>query len=426
LHSYLGHALKAIGQLGKAEDSYHRALEIDPKCTGALLGLGYLYATKSELAKTEEVYRKVIEFDSDNLSAHFMLANARKTQPGDKHLAALLTAEEAMRNSRVPMLNNQAVSLHFALGKCFDDLGEHDRAFPHFLEGCRLKRATFDYDAAQMTRYFDEIMRDFEPATFERLRGGGSDSHVPIFVLGMPRSGTTLIEQIIASHPEVHGAGELSDMSTIAQRNVAGTRGFPGSILALDGPTLAKWGNDYVAGLRARASDTPHITDKMPGNFLFMGLINLMLPNAKIVHVRRDPVDTCLSCFTKLFIGAQKQTYDLAELGRYYADYARLMDHWRKVLPAGAFLDVQYEDIVADQETQARRIIDFCDLEWNDACIDFHKHKRSVNTASMEQVRQPIYNSSVERWRQYEKYLGPLLDALGDLAPKRTEQERLT
>jgi len=171
--------------------------------------------------------------------------------------------------------------------------------------------------------------------------------------------------------------------------------------------------------LQRCAPDARRITDKMPANFLALGLIHLMLPNAKIIHVRRNPADTCLSCFTTLFNHGQPHTYDLAELGRYYVDYTRLMEHWRKVLPDGAFLEVQYEDIVADQEMQARRLIEYCGLGWNDACIDFHRNLRAVHTASMAQVRQPIYRSSVERWRPYEKFLGPLFDALGDLAPER-------
>jgi hypothetical protein len=315
------------------------------------------------------------------------------------------------------MPNQQAIHFHFALGKCLEDLGDHDRAFPHFIEGCKLKRSSINYDSAQMTRRFNDVMRVFDRATIARLRGGGNPSAVPLFVLGMPRSGTTLLEQIIASHPEVHGAGEITDLLKIAWKSPDSA--YPGNILALDQATLSKWGDDYVAGLRKRAPDAPHITNKMPENFVFIGLIHLMLPNARIIHVNRNPVDTCLSCFKTLFNSGLDHTYDLAELGQYYVDYARLMDHWRDVLPAGAFLDVQYEDIVADQETQARRLIDFCGLEWNDACINFHKHKRSVRTASLAQVRQPIYKSSVERWRAYEKYLGPLLDALGDLAPKR-------
>ncbi|MCR4299784.1 MAG: sulfotransferase, partial [Gallionella sp.] len=286
-------------------------------------------------------------------------------------------------------------------------------AFPHFLEGNKLKRATLDYDPDETARRIDSIMRNFDMATMDRLRGG-DPSHLPVFILGMPRSGTTLVEQIISSYPGVHGAGELSDLEAIMRRNVAGAA-FPDNLPSLDQARLAAWGADYVAGLQRRAPDARRITDKMPANFFAVGLIHLMLPNAKIIHVKRDPVDTCLSCFFQLFRNGQEFTYDLAELGRYYADYARLMEHWRKVLPEGAFLDVRYEDIVADQEAQSRRLVGYCGLEWNDACLDFDKNRRAVRTASMTQVRQPIYRSSVERWRNYEKFLGPLFDTLGAL-----------
>jgi hypothetical protein len=189
---------------------------------------------------------------------------------------------------------------------------------------------------------------------------------------------------------------------------------FPNKLRALDRATLTVWGTNYVAALKQRAPTAAHVTDKMPSNFLYIGLIHLMLPNAKIVHVTRNPVDTCLSCFTHLFNRQlQAYTYDLAELGRYYADYARLMDHWRHVLPAESFLEVQYEDIVADQALQTRRLIEYCGLEWSDTCLHFHKTRRPVRTASLTQVRQPIYTSSVDRWRSYEKFLEPLLRALG-------------
>jgi tetratricopeptide (TPR) repeat protein len=417
-YSNLGNILKDIGQLDGALASFHQALAIDPKYDKAILGESQLFMVNGEMELAEEAIRKALLFKPDNLEARFLLAQARKTRTGDENLDALVKAEQAVRNNLLALPYQKKVSLYFALGKSFDDLGDHDRAFPHFIEGCRMKRATLEYDAVQMTNRFNETIRIFDGDTIERLRGGGNLSGVPIFVLGMPRSGTTLIEQIIASHPEVHGAGELPDMQSITQREVSGTRSFPGNILKLDCAALNKWGDDYVASLLKQAPDARHITDKMPNNFWFIGLIHVMLPNAKIIHVSRNPVDTCLSCFTKLFSGTLNQTYDLAELGRYYVDYARLMEHWRKVLPAVAFLDVQYEDVVADQETEARRMIDFCGLDWNDACIDFYKHNRPVGTASVTQVRRPIYKSSVERWRHYEKFLGPLLDTLGDLAPK--------
>jgi hypothetical protein len=250
---------------------------------------------------------------------------------------------------------------------------------------------TFSYNAKQTTRQVDEIIRIFSRETIKRLQDAGNTSSTPIFVVGMPRSGTTLTEQIIASHPDVHGAGELADMSIISERNVGQTAGFPHNILALDHQTLKKWADEYVAGLCQRAPNSLHITDKLPGNLLIIGLIHVMLPNAKIIHVSRNPVDTCLSCFMTFFSqGALQQTYDLRELGLYYSDYIRLMNHWRKLLPAGAFLDICYEDIVADQETQAKRLISYCGLEWNNACINFHQTKRTVSTASMMQVRRPI------------------------------------
>ncbi|MDP3482189.1 MAG: sulfotransferase [Sulfuricella sp.] len=418
MYSQLGGIYTEMARSSEAETLYRRALEIDPECNDALLGLGHLSMEGGDMELAESLFRQALANDTDNLPARFHLAQVRKVKAGDENLSALEAAEVAARNSEHPLPAKKAMALHFALGKCYDDSGEYDKAFPHFLEGCRLKRATFDYDANEVTRHFDSIMRVFSPATIERLRGAGDASPVPIFVLGMPRSGTTLTEQIIASHPDVHGAGELPDLLAIAQRAVAGAS-YPQNMQAIDRAQLTAWGADYVAGLQQRAPDARYITDKMPANFFAVGLIHLMLPNAKIIHVNRNPVDTCLSCFTRLFNRKQNQTYDLAELGRYYVDYARLMEHWRKVLPAGSFLDVRYEDIVADQEAQTRSMIEHCGLEWNDACLDFHKHKRSIRTASVTQVRQPIYSSSVERWRPYEKFLGPLLDALGDLVPKR-------
>lgn len=197
-----------------------------------------------------------------------------------------------------------------------------------------------------------------------------------------------------------------------------GSQPYPENLAGLTPDTATAWGSDYVARLRKRAPQAQRITDKMPANYLALGLIPLILPNAKIVHVKRNPVDTCVSCFTRLFNKHQDATYDLHELGRHYANYALLMEHWRAVLPVSTFLEVQYEDIVADMEGQARRLIDFCELEWNDACLAFYKNERSIRTASVTQVRQPIYTSSVERWRHYEKYLAPLLQALGDLAPR--------
>jgi len=408
----LGSALKELERYEEATHYFLHALEYKKDSYEALTELSHLYMIGGNTEEAVNTANKAISINPMNLEARFLLTSMHKVQADDPNLASLLQIAQDDK-SNIPY--KKKATLHYVLGKCLDALGEYDSAFSHFDAGSKMRRATFEYEAAQMSREFDDLINAYDQDTLQRLQDGGSSSDAPIFVLGMPRSGTTLTEQIIASHPAVHGAGELSNLLNIAQRTVREGGGFPHNINSLDRETLAKWGEDYVTQVRQHAPDAKHITDKMPDNFKGIGLIHLMLPNAKIIHVKRNPVDTCLSCYSKLFMMGMHFTYDLAELGQYYVDYVRLMDHWRTVLPAGAFLDVQYEDIVADKESQARRIIDFCGLEWDDACLDFHKLKRSVNTASVAQVRQPIYNSSVERWRAYEKHLGPLLNALGVL-----------
>lgn len=416
IHINLGNTLQEMGRMDEAEASYRRALQIRPDHAEALGNLGEILMESGCFEEAEDTLRRTLQIRPDCFKVRMNLAIARKTRADDENMAALIAAEEAMRNGGKLLTDEDVAHLHFALGKCHDDMGNYEAAFSHFLEGNRLKRTMLDYDFDRSAQIFASIMCNFDAAAIGKLQGGGDPSCLPIFVLGMPRSGTTLTEQIIASHPDVHGAGELPDLMAIAKRDAGGAV-FQNNLRSFDPAWLTAWGAEYVAGLQRRAPIMGRITDKMPENFLAVGLIHVMLPNAKIIHVNRNPVDTCVSCFFQLFREKQEFTYDLAELGRYYSGYACLMEHWRKVLPEGAFLDVQYEDIVSDQEEQSRRIIEYCGLEWNDVCLDFHRNKRAVRTASMAQVRQPMYKSSVERWRHYEKYLKPLLDALGELAP---------
>lgn len=415
-HALLGSIYAEIAQPEKAEAEYDRALKIDPKSDDALLGLGHLCMENGQMERAEEFFQRALEYKQDNLAARIHLVQVNKVEPEDASFAALLEQEKSFAE----LSDNRKMSLHFALGKCYDDIKDYDKAFPHFFEGCRMKRAKLSYAPDAAARQFTELQEIFSKEKVDALRGSGDTSNLPIFVLGMPRSGTTLTEQIIASHHDVYGAGELPDLLRIAHRKTdPNTTTFPDNLRHLDHATLKAWGSEYIASLKQRAPNAKHITDKMPANFFAVPLIHLMLPNAKIIHVNRNPVDTCVSCFTRLFNRKQEHTYDLAELGRYYVDYSRLMAHWRNVLPDDAFLDINYEDIVADQEGQARRLLEYCGLEWDAACLDFHKTKRQVRTASVTQVRQPIYNTSVERWRKYEKFLGPLLDQLGELVPDR-------
>ena len=407
-----GLILRELGRFGDEEQAYQQALTIDPDCVEAIVNQGRWLLSNGRMDDAERSFRRAIQLRPGSLEARVLLAQSRKARPGDENFTAL----SGWTDSGRPLSSVMSVSLHYALGKCFDDMGDFDNAFMHFMQGATLMRSTLEYDADQTSRRFDDIIRVFSPAAIERLKGAGNPSDLPIFVLGMPRSGTTLVERIIASHPQVHGAGELPDLARIVQRDEAGAAAlYPENVEKIDRSVLARWASEYVAILRRRAPESVRITDKMPANFLFIGLLHVMLPNARIIHVRRDPVDTCLSCFIQHFTSGQDYSYDLVELGRYYADYTRLMHHWRDVLPAEAMLEIQYEDLVSHQETEARRLIGFCGLDWDDACMRFHLGNQAIHTASVTQVRQPIYTSSVKRWKNYEKHLAPLLTGLGEL-----------
>lgn len=414
-YSLSGDIYTRIEAYEEAEAAYQQALALDENGLGAHLGMGQLQMELGQLDAAQASYRRAMEIDPEEVAPHVFMAQARKSKPGDDTLARL--EAEAEHIDTLPPA--RALSLHFALGKAYDDLKEYDRAFPHFAAGCRIKRARIQHDAGIQDQVTQNIRDFFSQETLARLRGAGDPSDLPIFVLGMPRSGTTLTETIIASHPDVHGAGELRDLLALANQPKEGmaSEGYPLSMHGLTQDDLTRMGARYVAGLRQRSATARHITDKMPANFLAVGLIHLMLPNAKIIHVKRNAADICLSGFTKLFNNSQYHTYDLAEMGRYYVNYAKVMEHWRSVLPEDAFLEVQYEELVTDKEAQTRRLIAFCGLKWNDACLESHKTERSVKTASITQVRQPVYTSSIERWRRYEKHLHPLFEALGEYAP---------
>ena len=410
-HSMLASLYNEMAFPDRADAAYQRALELDPELISAWLGRGHMHMEGGDFNIAEDCFNRALALDKETLAARFAFTQLRKVRSDSEHFDALkaVTDPEALKGQ-------QAINFYYALGKCYDDTGEHELAFENYLKGARLKRDTIGYDPRTNSRLLDRIMEIFSADFITGLQGGGCDSNLPIFVLGMPRSGTTLTEQIIASHPGVHGAGELPDLKNIAGRLISPAgREYPDNLRGLDMPALKMMGEAYVNGLQERAPGSARITDKMPGNFQLLGLIHLILPRAKIIHVQRHPLDTCISGFTRLFRHDQNQSYDLYEQGLFYRDYYRLMQHWREVLPADAFYEVRYEQLVNDNEDQARQLIAWCGLPWDEACLESHKTRRTVRTASITQVRQPIYTTSLQRWRRYERFLGPLKEGLGEV-----------
>jgi len=403
------------GDLGAALAHYRRALSLKPDLADAYNNMGNVLKELGQLHEAQNAYLQAIRLDPNIAGVYVNLADSKKFAPDDPHLEMM----ESLAAKSEGLSKTDRLQLDFALGKAYGDLKDYRRSFTHLLSGNAAKRATIPYDEALIFALFDRIEATFTRELIAKKSGAADPSRLPIFVIGMPRSGTTLVEQIIASHPLVHGAGELQTFNDV----ILGVRGpdgntlhYPDFVPALDASALRQIGTRYVTELRKLAPSGERVTDKMPSNYYFAGLIYLALPNAKIIHSVRNPVDTCISCFSKLFTAEQNHTYDLAELGRYYKRYERLMAHWHRVLPPQSILDVRYEDVVADLEGQARRIIAYCGLPWDERCLSFHETDRPVRTASATQVRQPIYKTAVGRWRVYEEQLGPLLSALDVVA----------
>ncbi|HEY1784248.1 MAG TPA: tetratricopeptide repeat protein [Pirellulales bacterium] len=413
-HNMLGCVLEKQEQFDLALASYRRALAIDPGYADAWFNLGNALKQLGKFDEAVAHYDQALTLKPDFAQAHHSRSDLKTFRAGDADLAALESL--AADADRLPP--DQMPFVHFALAKALEDVGDYRRAFEHLLKGNALRRREVEYDAATGKNTLRLIAKVFEPGLFERFATAGDPSPAPVFIVGMPRSGSTLVEQILASHPQVQAAGELENLRHVLEAmSNSGDQPvyFPQCIQSFDANGMRRLGQAYLASLPALAEGKTRITDKLPGNFLFVGLIRLILPNARIIHTVRDPVDTCVSCFSKSFALSQAFSYDLAELGAFYRGYHQLMAHWRSVLPAGAMLDVAYEDVVERLEEQARRLIDFCGLPWDDRCLNFHQSSRPIATASNVQVRRPIYRNSLARWRRYEALLGPLLAELDGL-----------
>lgn len=389
-----------------------KALSIDPTLSSLHIHKGTMLMETGDNAGAETQFLKMAEHPEvdTRVLVHYSLVQLRKIRPDHASLDALLSIAH----------NPQTISpdklpyLYFALGKCHDDLGEFSKAFTYFAKGCALKRQQITFNIETQITLTEKIIRFFTQEKIDYLRAFAHSSATPIFIVGMPRSGTTLAEHILASHPSVYGAGELPYFHQGIEQLQKNTPflSYPDNLSKISADVYHCFTQDYLAALARIAPEATHITDKMPHHFMHIGLIHALFPNAKIIHVKRNPIDTCLSCYTKLFQEGQLYSYDLTELGQYYRCYEKIMAHWRTVLPKHAWLDVNYEAFIDNVEIEAKRMITYCNLSWDPACITFYNSKRKIRTASFMQVRQPIYTASVDRWQNFKNELSPLIEAL--------------
>jgi tetratricopeptide (TPR) repeat protein len=416
-HLGLGRALQGLDCHREAIEHYREAIRLRPRLGEAHAALGLALQEVGEAREAGERFETALRLEPRRPAHYFNLAGLGRITPDDGRIAVMLAlAEDASLSTE------EQSALHFALGKALADAGDEARAFEHLMRGNALHRSLLSYNEANRLELLRRIEDVFTPDLVRRGLKTGGAGPAPVFIVGMPRSGSTLIEQILAAHPLVFAAGELEAFRD-AERAVGRSARFPDNVPTLSEADLGRIARSYlerVAALSRRRlvdAGTPErrisrITDKMPANFRYAGLIRMALPQARIIHTVRDPVDTCLSCFAIRF-ERQPFSFDLGEVGRYYRAYAALMDHWRAVLPQDAILDVRYEALVNDLENEARRIVAWCGLEWDDACLRFHDAARPVRTASALQVRRPLYRTSVGRWRSDTATLAPLLEGLG-------------
>jgi tetratricopeptide (TPR) repeat protein len=380
-----------------AEASCRAALDIDPTDVESLSLLGELRADRGQFGAAEALFQQAIKVNPNFASAYAGIATHRKMTTDD--VSWLQGAESLLTK---PTSLTDQIGLHYAMGKYFDDTGQFDHAFGHYREANELtKRYGSVYEPTKFTGLVDEIIANFDAENFARNREYGSASELPVFIIGMPRSGTSLSEQILASHPSVFGAGEVAFWDKAFAEHQKAAAGAGARLM----PAMVR---DYLARLAAAAGAASRVVDKMPANFLYAGLIHAALPQARIIHMRRHPIDTCLSIYFQNFFNIGPYANDLDHLAHYYGQYLRITDHWRAVLPTANLLEVSYEGLIEDQEGWSRRMVEFIGLPWDSQCLDFHRAERSVITASKWQVRQKIHSASAGRWRNYEKHIGPL------------------
>jgi len=439
VHKNLGSSLHKVGQWQTAIECFEQALGLRPDYIDARTELALVLR---QLGRTEEALvqlEQAIDLKPDDIAAHISLANAlrdlgqadlaierleqflsaRPTCGMVYHHISMIKPKQALIPAVEKLLSHphlsqgNAIYCHFALGNIFKGSKSFDQAFSHFLKANTLQREAISYDAKENSQTVDRLIKVYSKRFFQGKRQFGSASQLPVFIVGMPRSGSTLVEQILSSHALVHGAGELeaiiaAHVSIALQLKHANPP--PECMSLIDRKMAEEYSARYLQELVLHCPTAKHITDKLPGNFLRIGFIKTLFPKARIIHCQRNPLDSCISIFFHYFMGL-KWSFELTELGQYYSDYQRLMSHWQNLFP-GEIFTVQYEELVMDQERVSKQLIDYLDLEWDEKCIDFHNNERVVMTPSNIQVRQPMYRDSMNKWKPYEKHLQPLIEVL--------------
>lgn len=417
----LGNMLTKAGRYEEAASAFRQALEKQPDHGGSLAGLGHALKTIGRQDEAIDTYRECVRTYPTFGEAYWSLANLKTFRFSDDETSIM---EAYVDDESLP--DETRVNFNFALGKAYEDRGQHKDAFDRYALGNAIRRPHENYDPVQTELVHDQIIEAITPEFLAEHEECGDKDPAPIFIVGLPRSGSTLIEQILASHSKVDGTHELPDLArvikTINQQKPGG-KTYPLGVTSIGAGQFRELGGQYLESTRRHRGGSPRFTDKMPNNFASIGLLQLILPNATVINARRHPLDSCMGSFKQLFFKGQAFTYDLVELGEYYLEYDRLMTHWHKLLP-GKVLDVHYEQVVANQEQETRRLISHCGLQWEDNCLEFYKTSRAVNTASSEQVRQPIYAQSVYSWRRFEAQLQPLIEVLEPLLRRLPREQQ--
>ena len=414
--SAMGMLLTQLGQREEAVQHYEKAAALDPNEAKHYYNIGCLLRTLGDFESAEQNLDHAISLNPIDYESHKIRSDIRQQTPADNHVETL----EKLVDSDIDE-KKAKVHICYALAKELEDLGESERSFHYLKMGSDIRRRYMQYNVQRDLDTFASLQKTFNADLFKNTRGGDSNSEA-IFVLGLPRTGTTLVERVLSSHSDVFAAGELNNfalqMTNLVRAEGTNEKIDRDELIALSAKlNFSKLGEAYIKSTRPLTGHTARFIDKMPLNYLYVGLIHLALPNSKIIILQRDPMDTCYAIYKQLFVDAYPFSYDLKDLAKYYAAYHELMEHWNTVLP-GVIHTIKYEEVVNDLEKETRRLLEYCGLEWQAQCLQFHENKEASTTASTAQVRQPVYQSSVGKWRNYEKQLQPIVEILNQAGIK--------